>query len=210
MKFIEGVAWKRRMKGEMVMKKTVLNGIGVAVLAALASPAFAADSYKVDPLHAWVTFKISHAGFSNAHGIFRKVDGSLAIDKTDPSKSSVSISLDANSVDTNYNQRNSDIKTPDFLNVAEFPTITFKSTKVEKTGDKQANVTGDMTIAGVTKPVVLAVTFNKEGQFDPQTYKIGFSATGKISLADFKQKKALSYGLGPDLALDIDVEAIKN
>lgn len=179
---------------------------------AMASGSALAESFKIDPDHVWITFTINHAGWSEAHGVFHKVGGSLTIDKAAPAKSAISLEIDANSVDTNSSQRDSDIKTPDFLNVAEFPSITFKSTKVEPTDDKHAKVTGDLTIAGVTRPVTLSVTFNKEAPlpWDAKTVKIGFSAAGAISLADFGQKKALSFGLGPDLNLSIDLEAVKN
>jgi polyisoprenoid-binding protein YceI len=182
-----------------------------AVLALTGESAFA-DSYKIDPDHVWVTFTIGHAGWSNAHGIFHKVNGTLTLDKAAPAKSAVALEIDSNSIDTNSSQRDSDIKTPDFLNLAEFPSITFKSTKIEPTDDKHAKVTGDISIAGVSKPVTLNATFNKEAPlpWDAKTIKIGFSATGVIALADFAQKKALSFGLGPELNLAIDLEAVKN
>jgi polyisoprenoid-binding protein YceI len=144
--------------------------------------------------------------------MFHKVSGTLTVDKAAPAKSTVAVEIDANSIDTNSSQRDSDIKTPDFLNVAEFPQITFKSTKIEPTDDKHAKVIGDISIAGVSKPVTLNATFNKEAPlpWDAKTIKIGFTATGVISLADFGQKKALSFGLGPDLNLAIDLEAVKN
>ena len=188
---------------------------GAAAFAAasfVAGSAIAADTYKIDPDHVWISFQIGHAGWSQAHGTFHKVSGTVTVDKADAAKSAIALNVESNSIDTNSALRDGDIKTPDFLNVAEFPAITFKSTKVEKTGDKQANITGDLSIAGVTKPVTLAATFNKEAPlpWDPKTIKIGFSATGKVSLADFGQKKALSYGLGPDLVLAIDLEAVKN
>lgn len=177
----------------------------------LTGSAFASDNYDIDPTHAWVSFKTNHGGWSNAHGIFKTVKGAISFDKTDVAKSSISLTIDANSVDTNFAQRDSDLKSPDFLNVEEFPDITFTSTKIEKTGDRTAKVTGDLSLAGTVKPVTLDVTWNAEAAlpWDAKTIKTGFSATGKFSGPDFGLKKMADYGLGPDLALDIDVEAIK-
>lgn len=179
--------------------------------ALFAGSAFSADTYDVDPTHAWVSFKINHASWSNAHGIFKTVGGTISFDKEDIAKSSISLKLDANSIDTNFDQRDSDLKSPDFLNVEEFPDVTFTSTKIEKTGDKTAKVTGDLSLAGTVKPVTLDVVWNAESPlpWDAKTVKTGFSATGKFNGLDFGLKKLTDFGLGPDLALDIDIEAIK-
>lgn len=191
------------------MRPTVLAAALTGVL--FAGSAFAADTYDVDPTHAWVSFKTNHAGWSNAHGIFKTVKGAISFDKSDVANSSISLTIAANSIDTNFEQRNSDLKSPDFLNVEEFPDVTFTSTKIEKTGDKTARVTGDLSLAGTVKPVTLDVIWNAESPlpWDAKTVKTGFSATGKFSGLDFGLKKMADYGLGPDLALDIDIEAIK-
>lgn len=191
------------------MKFALLTGAVSALL--LATPVLAADSYAIDPTHAWVGFKTNHAGWSNAHGIFKTVSGSISFDKDDVTKSSVEITLDAGSIDSNDAKRDEHLKSPDFFNAAEFPQITFKSTAIEKTGDKTAKVTGDLTIVGTTKPVTLDVTFNAEAPlpWDASVVKTGFSATGKFSGPDFGLAKMTEFGLGPDVNLDIDVEAIK-
>ena len=124
--------------------------------------AFAADSYDIDPTHAWVRFETNHAGWSQAQGAFKAVSGTIAFDKEDVTKSTVEIVLEAASIDTNDEKRDTHLKSPDFLNAEEFPQITFKSTAIEKTGDKTAKVTGDLTLLGTAKPVVLDVTWNAE------------------------------------------------
>lgn len=192
------------------MFRSVLLG-GIAALGLTAS-AWAADTYKVDPQHVWVTFGINHAGWSTAQGIFRKVDATIVFDKDDVSKSSVSATIDATSLDTNYDKRNSDLMSPDFLNTEEFPTITFQSTSVEKTGDRTGKLTGDLTIIGVTVPVTLDVTWSgKEDPFPwaPDVPRTGFTATGTISPAAFGMGKVAEYGLGPDVNLTINIEAEK-
>jgi polyisoprenoid-binding protein YceI len=173
---------------------------------------YAADTYDVDPQHAWVSFTVNHSGWSNAHGIFKTVSGEIKFDKQDVTKSAVNIAIDTSSISTNFEQRDSDLQSPDFLNAAEFPQITFASTKVEKTGDKTGKVTGDMTIAGVTKPITLDVTWNAEAPlpWDAKTIKTGFTATGKFNVVEeFGIKKVAEYALGPDVVLNIDIEAIK-
>lgn len=177
----------------------------------MAGSALAADAYDIDPTHAWVGFQTNHAGWSQAHGAFKTVSGSISFDKEDVTKSSVEITIDAASVDTNDEKRDTHLKSPDFLNAEEFPQITFKSTAIEKTGDKTAKVTGDLTLLGTSKPVTLDVTWNSESPlpWDANTIKTGFSATGSFSGVDFGITKMADFGLGPDIALDIDVEAVK-
>ncbi len=189
-----------------------LTTLAAAVTLLWVGHAFAADTYEVDPQHAWVGFTVNHAGWSTAHGLFKTVSGEIQFDKADVGKSSVSITVDAASISTNFDQRDADLQSPDFLNSAEFPQITFTSTKVEKTGDKTGKVTGDLTIAGVMKPLTLDVTWNSEAPlpWDAKTIKTGFTATGKFNVVDeFGMKKAAEYGLGPEIAVNIDVEAIK-
>lgn len=194
----------------MKLKMTMLAG--VALLAANFNQAQAADTYKIDPAHVWVTFSINHAGWSNAQGIFRKVGGTIVFDKADPSKSSVKATIDAASIDTNFTQRNKDLNSPDFLNAAEFPTITFESVKVEKTGEKTGRLTGKLSIIGATLPVTLDVTWSgQEAPFPwaPKVLRTGFTATGSFKPADFGMAKVPAYGLGPDVQVSINVEAEK-
>ncbi|MCX8997585.1 YceI family protein [Rhizobiaceae bacterium BDR2-2] len=177
----------------------------------MAGTAFAADSYEVDPAHAWVSFKTNHNGWANAHGTFKSVAGEISFDKEDVTKSSITLTIDAASIDTNHEQRDTHLKSPDFLNVEEFPEITFTSTAIEKTGDKTAKVTGDLTLAGTTKPVTLDVTWNAEAPlpWDANTLKTGFSATGSFNGVELGITKLADFGLGPDFTLDIDLEAVK-
>ena len=183
----------------------------LALITLVAMPAFAADSYKIDPEHAWVSITVNHAGWSNAHGMFHAVAGDIVFDKDDVSKSSVNVTIEAASIDTNLDQRNSDINSPDFLNTAEFPTITFVSSAVEKTGDRTGKVIGTVSMIGVSLPLTLDVIWNAEQPlpWDASVIKTGFTATGKVDLADFGMTKAGDYGIGPDVNLLIDIEAIK-
>ena len=187
-----------------------LAAIAALTMGALTGGAQAADTYTIDPAHVWVTFTINHAGWSSAHGIFKTVSGTISFDKDDVTKSTVSAQIDATSLDTNFEQRNTDLNSPDFLNTAEFPTITFDSTAVEKTGDKTGKITGNFTMIGTTVPVTLDVTWSGvEAAYPwaPDVMRTGFTATGTISPAAFGMTKVAEYGLGPDITVTIDVEA---
>jgi polyisoprenoid-binding protein YceI len=177
----------------------------------MAGNAFAADAYDIDPTHAWVSFKTNHNGWANAHGTFKDVSGTISFDKDNVENSSIDLKIQAASIDTNHEQRDTHLKSPDFLNAEEFPEITYKSTKIEKTGDKTAKVTGDLSIAGNSKPVTLEVIWNEESglPWDASKIKTGFSATGEFDATEFNIPKLADSGLGPNFKLDIDVEALK-
>lgn len=171
-----------------------------------------ADNYEIDGQHAWVTFTIKHGIYATAHGQFGGVTGAIVMDKADPSKSSVKAEIPIESLRTAFDQRDSDLKGPDFFNAAEFPSITFESTKVEKVDDKTGKVTGNLTISGVAKEIVLDVVLVNEAPapWDGTLTKAAFSARGKISTEDFPMAKAAAgFGLGPDVEVAIDIEAVK-
>jgi polyisoprenoid-binding protein YceI len=190
------------------------NIIGAAVFAGASLLALSAhaDTYAIDGQHAWVTFTINHGIYSTAHGQFDTVAGEIVMDKGDVTKSSVKAELDVNSIHTAFEQRDSDLKGPDFFNAAEFPKITFESTKVEKVDDKTGKVTGNLTIGGVSKEVTLDVTLVNEAPapWDATQIRAAFSAKGKVSTADFPMAKAAAgFGLGPDVQIAIDLEGVK-
>lgn len=195
------------------MKKLAALGLSTALsLPMLATGALAADSYTIDQQHAWVQFATPHAGWSNARGQFRAVSGDIVFDKDDVTKSSVTVVIEAASVDTNLQARDDHLRSPDFFNVEEFPTLEFESTSIEATGEKTARVTGDLMIAGVTKSVVLDVVWGAEFPlpWDASTVKTGFSATTSINGLDFGINKMADFGLGPNVDIFIDIEAVKN
>ncbi|MFO0585676.1 MAG: YceI family protein [Anaeromyxobacter sp.] len=135
------------------MKKLVLAA--VLALPALAS---AQSTWDFDPAHSHASFTVRHMGISNVRGEFQKMTGKLVLDEKDVTKSTVEATIETASVNTRIDKRDGHLKSPDFFDVAKYPTITFKSTKVEKAGEGKLKVTGDLTMKGVTKPVVLDVT----------------------------------------------------
>ena len=133
----------------------------VALVSAFALSANAADTFKVDSVHSFVMFSVQHLGIANTYGRFNDITGTVVFDKDNPAKSSVEVSVPIESLDTHNSIRDRSLKSPDFLNAKQFPTMTFKSTKVEGSGDT-LEVSGDLTIRGVTKP--LTVDFKKGGE----------------------------------------------
>lgn len=182
-----------------------------SVLTMTTQTAIAADRYTVHEDHTWVTFAISHAGWANARGLFRGVSGDIQFDKEDVSNSAVSVVIDATSLDTNSKQRDRDMAGPDFLNSVEFPQITFDSTRIEQTGERTAIVYGDMTMIGVSKEVALDVVWNAEFPlpWDQSTVKTGFSAKAVIDGTDFGMNQLVAFGLGPQIEVAIDLEALR-
>ncbi len=173
------------------------------------SSAQAADKYTFDQLHSQVLFFVDHMGFAKSEGEFLKIDGSFTVDEADLSKSTIDVSIPIDSLEMDDEKWNEHVKSADLFDAAQFPTMTFKSTSVAVTGEKTADVTGDLTLHGVTKPVVLKVTHNKTGP-NPMTGKseIGFSATASLKRSDF----GMSYGIpnvGDDVEIRLEVEAIK-
>ena len=171
-----------------------------------------AGEYKMDLSHTSVTFRVNHIGFSRYTARFTKADGTLVFDPANPANQSVTATIDARSVQTNYPEpQKLDFDTQvetQFLGADKHPTITFRSTKIEPTGPNTAKVTGDLTLRGVTKPTVLDVTFN--GGYKPNAMdgaRIGFSAHGTIKRSDF----GITYGLpapGTNMGVFDEVEII--
>ncbi|MEM9105740.1 MAG: YceI family protein [Pseudomonadota bacterium] len=168
--------------------------------------AMAADTYEIDETHTAIVFLVDHLGYSNTIGRFNDFSGSFDFDPDNVENSKIDFVIDAASVDTNHGPRDDHLRSPDFLNVDEFPEITFTSTSVEKTGDNTGKVTGDMTLLGTTKPVTLDITLNKVAPNPRSGVMIaGFSARGQLDRSDFGMTFGQG-GIGDVLDLFIEVE----
>ncbi len=166
--------------------KTHRFALAATLLVAGALSASAQEvKYDIDPVHSVAIAKALHGGVSHGYARFNGVSGSVTFNEADPSKSSVSVEIKADSIDTANEKRDQHLKSPDFLNAKEFPMITFKSTKVVKTGDKAYEVTGDLTVRGVTKP--LTTTFNVVGMVKKPNGDLsaGGEVTFKVKRSDF-------------------------
>ena len=192
-----------------VISATVLAG-------ALSLPAAAATStWQIDPNHSAAQFAVRHLAISTVRGAFTKVSGTVQLDDKDIAKSSVDVMIDAASVDTRVADRDKDLRSERFFDVEKYPTLTFKSTRVEQTEPGKLKVTGDLTIHGVTKRVVLDVEGPTTPVKDPWgNQRAAANATTKVNRQDFGVKwnaKMDNGGLvvGDDVAITIDVELVQ-
>ena len=165
-----------------------------------------AGVYNADPGHTKVTWSLSHFGFSTYVGQFAAVKAVLKVDPKAPEAADLQVTIDTASVGTLNSALDTHLKSADFLDVTKFPTATFKSTSVKSTGAGTADVTGDLTLHGVTKPVTLQVTFT-QGGVNPinKAYQIGFQAKTVLKRSEFGIK-TYAPALGDDVTLQIDTE----
>ncbi|MBU0859631.1 MAG: YceI family protein [Alphaproteobacteria bacterium] len=180
----------------------LIAGLTFAAATAQAAPV----KYEFDKAHTQITFSVNHLGFSFSQGRFTDFDGHFMFDQETPANSSVEVAIEADSVYMGTDAWDEHVENADFLDAEKFEKITFKSTKIDVTGADTANITGDLTIKDVTKPVVLATKLNKVGAH-PMSGKqhAGFSATTTIKRSEF----GVNYGLpnvGDDLMIRIEVE----
>ena len=195
-----------------MLKRKYYGSLAVAALvgSAVSLPAYAAETYKIDPAHAFVYYKTNHSGWSNNMGRFNKVSGSFVLDEKDPGASKVTVEIDAASVDTNHKARDRHLRSADFFNVMEFPTIKFASTKIVKTGAKTGRMTGNLTMLGVTKPVTFDFKWNRRGaHFRTKKIHTGISAQVTINRTDWGMKKFPATAIGHKITLFLEIEGIK-
>lgn len=142
--------------------------------------------YALDPAHAKVLFSVRHLGFSTYYGAFPALSGTLDYDAKDPTRSRVDITIDVAAVDTSDAELDKHLRSDDFLDAGKTPTARFRSTGVEVTGERTARITGDLTLRGVTRPVVLEATFNQAGVSPvSKVYTIGFDAETVIKRSEW-------------------------
>jgi polyisoprenoid-binding protein YceI len=164
-------------------------------------------SYALETRHSQVVFAILHQGLTDFHGRIEKLSGSMNFNSTDPAKSSVDITMDMTSVSVPNVPLTKELMSASTFNSEKFPTATFKSTSVQRTGPTTGKITGDLTLCGVTKPVTLDVTFNG-GTFDPimgTNYDVGFHATATIKRSDFGMNHQMwNSFVADDVKLEIE------
>jgi polyisoprenoid-binding protein YceI len=194
------------------MKRNLFAGL-LAVAGLAAAPA-RAETWTIDASHTGVFFTVRHMMVSNVRGEFGKVSGTVSFDGKDPAKSRVEVTIDPNSINTRDAKRDGHLRAADFFDVAKFPAMTFKSTKVEKAA-KGYKVTGDLTMHGITRAVVLDVEGPTAEWKDPWgNVKMGAIATGKLNRVDWGLKWNVPLAnngvvVGEDVSLDIQIELLK-
>ena len=178
-----------------------------------AGQALAADpsgTYEFDRegQHQFIQFRISHLGFSTLYGRFNDFDGSFEYDADNPEDSSVQVTVDTSSVDSNHSERDKHLREEDFLYVSEYPEATFESTSVEMEGEDTATVTGDLTLRGVTREIELDMELINHGEDPWGNYRMGFEGTTTLKLENY----GIDYDLGPqaeEVTLMLSVEGIR-
>jgi polyisoprenoid-binding protein YceI len=190
--------------------------IAAAAAAVLSLPASAGTStWKIDPQHSSAQFSVRHLAISTVRGAFSRVTGTIILDENDVTKSAVDVTIDVSTVDTREPNRDNDLRSDKFFDVAHYPSMTFKSRKVEQVAPGKLKVTGDLTIRGTTKEVVLDVDGPTAPVKDPWgNQRAAVNATTKINRQDFgvKWNATMDNGgvvVGDDVPITIDVEMIK-
>lgn len=191
-----------------IMAGTTLVGVGLFSVAALADDHGGTYEFDREGQHQFIQFRISHLGFSTLYGRFNDFDGEFTFDEDNPEDSSVEVTVDTSSVDSNHSERDKHLRSEDFLYVDEYPQATFESTSVEVHDDDSATVTGDLTLRGVTKEIELDMELIKYGTDPWDDYRMGFEGSTTLTLDDF----GIPEDLGPDaqqVDLMLSVEGIR-
>jgi polyisoprenoid-binding protein YceI len=186
------------MKPAKMIMAIVFGSLGIA--------AQAADTFKIDPVHSSVVFSVTHFG-TNFYGRFNDVKGTVVFDQADPSKSSVDLTIPVESVDTKNEKRDQHLKNADFFNAKQFPVMTFKSTKVEGSGDTY-KVTGDLTLHGVTKPLTLEIKKGGEAKGMEGEIRGGGETKFAIKRSDYGMN-FMQGPLGDEINIVVSLEGVK-
>ncbi len=192
------------------MKRLFAVAIALAAGPALAEPV----SWKIDPSHTDAQFAVRHLVVSTVRGHFGKTTGTVMMDDRNLAASTVEATVDVNTIDTRVPDRDAHLKSPDFFDAAKYPTMTFRSSKVERRGEDALEVTGDLTIRGKTRPAVFHVSYSKPIKGPKGEDRRGFSATARINRRDFglNWSKMVEAGpvVGDDVQITIDAEATRD
>ncbi|WP_298819544.1 YceI family protein [Chloroflexus sp.] len=168
----------------------------------------------IDASHSTITFSVRHMMISKVRGRFSRFDGTVHFDEQNPTNSSVNVTIDATSIDTRDERRDGHLMSPDFLDVANYPTITFTSKQVEVIDEAHGRIIGDLTIRGVTREVTLEVEYNGQSKSPWGTISAGFSASATINRKDWglTWNVALETGgvlVGDEVKIEIEIEIVK-
>jgi len=183
-----------------------------AALVALSSPVFAgghAELYTLDASHSQIVFSYDHLGFSTTYGMFSGFEGQIEFNEADPAQSAVSVSMPVMSMFTGWEQRDAHFMSPDFFDASDDEMVSFASTSIEVTGENTALITGDLTLNGVTKSIVLDATMNKSDTH-PMANKpwLGFDATTTLLRSDYNVGNFAPF-VGDEVGVMISIEAAK-
>ena len=188
--------------------RRITLGLALFSVVSLASAALAADTYKIDPEHGTIIYRVKHFDIGNAYGRFNKPTGTIMLDSADPSKSTFTFEVKTENVDTANPKRDAHLKSPDFFDAKQFPTISFKSKSVKADGDKY-DVTGDLTMHGVTKEITLTLNKVSEKDTGKMGFRTGWTTETTLKRSDYGMSGMVGP-LGDDVAIIISLEAAKS
>ncbi len=188
--------------------RTALVAVAGSLL--LGQSGFGAETYVIDDGHTSIIFGVSHMGYSYTYGRFNKMSGGYTLDREDPTASQIQLTISAASIDTNHQKRDDHLKGPDFFNVKQFPNITFQSTAIVVEQAKKGplyNVTGDLTIHGVTRRVTLPLQKLGEGNGPAGKFRTGFHCETSLKRSEFGMTNMIPM-IGDEVAITVSFEGI--
>jgi polyisoprenoid-binding protein YceI len=195
------------MKPQRILK-IIKFFIVFGMLAVLSSLAQAAETYKLDPMHTSIVFRVKHLGVAYVYGRFNGPSGTFVFDETSPSKSAIEMQAETNNVDTAVEKRDTHLKSPDFFNTGEYPTVSFKSKSVKKLNEAVYEVSGDLTLLGKTRPIMVEVNATAAGKDPWGNFRRGFETSFSIKRSDFGMTFMMG-GVSDEVNLTVSVEGIR-
>ena len=180
----------------------------LGLLVVFSLPAFAAETYKLDPAHTSIVFRVKHLGIAYVYGRFNGPTGSFVFDESSPSKSSIEVQAEAKNVDTAVEKRDTHLRSPDFFNAGEHPLVSFKSKSVKKVKEATYEVSGDLTLLGKTRPITVKVNATGAGKDPWGNFRRGFETSFSIKRSEFGMGFMMG-GVSDEVNLTVSVEGIR-
>jgi polyisoprenoid-binding protein YceI len=192
----------------MLNRRSVFSVLFVTAFSLIASASVSAQTSKVDPVHSTVIFRVQHVGAGHVYGVISAPTGDFTIDPNDPAKFSLNGTANLDNLDTKNEARDKHLKSETFFNAKQFPTIEFKSTSAKKTGDNAYDVTGDLTLHGVTKSITVPVTVTGTGKGMQGETRTGLETTFKIKRSDYDMTQLIPAA-GDEITIVVAFEGIQ-
>ncbi len=190
------------------VRMAVLMSVFIVVSGLGGGRAWAAETYKVDPVHSSVVFRVKHLNVGFVYGRFNDLQGMIVVDEKNPERGSVNLTIRTESVDTGAADRDNHLRSPDFFNAKQFPFITFKSTQVRRVKPNLYEVRGNLSLHGVTRQITMRVEQTGVGKGMKGEWRIGFHTTFRLKRSDFNMTYMLN-GISDEVVLMVSVEAIR-
>ena len=194
------------MKAQHILKISLFMFI-IGILVVFSWPAYAAETYKVDPAHSTIIFRVKHLGIAYVYGRFNGPSGSFVFDESSPSKSAIEMQAETKNVDTAVEKRDNHLRSPDFFNAEEYPLVSFKSTAVKKLSENNYEVSGNLTLLGKTRPITVKVRATGAGKDPWGNFRRGFETSFSIKRSDYGMDFMIG-GVSDEVDLWVSVEGI--